>query len=67
MKHKYMECNCYQHFCPICNGGLAICEVCGAAECELTTDCPGFKLGETIKERICRREVDYINGTWIDK
>lgn len=31
--------------CPVCDGGLGVCAVCGAAECELLDmpECPGHK------------------------
>ncbi len=65
MKHKYIvhdkECDC--HF--ICRGGLAVCEICGCAEGELTTDCAGYKYSEESRIEIYAGRLDFQNGEWI--
>jgi hypothetical protein len=35
--------------CYFCDGGLALCTVCGAAEGELLSHCPGFSLSAEAK------------------
>lgn len=29
-----------ERFCPVCEGGLFICKLCGQAEADLAEDCP---------------------------
>lgn len=36
--------------CILCNGGLSKCIICGAAEGELLTFCPGYKLNGEARE-----------------
>lgn len=44
---RHVRCNCdVAHddggwSCPLCSGGLFVCEVCGGAEGAMPTDCPG--------------------------
>ncbi len=40
--HIYHKCN--HTSCYICSGSLFLCNVCGAAEGELLTYCPGYQL-----------------------
>ena len=66
MKHtleSHTNCRRDDH-CPICDGGLANCIVCGAAEGELTTDCPEVQLDEYTKQAVFRAELDYKDGCW---
>ena len=56
--------DCRSEFCSICHGGLAVCVVCGCAEGELPTDCPGFKLGDRAKLAIFNGTMDYKNSVW---
>ena len=50
--------------CAICDGGLAECAVCEAAECQLATECPGVPTTEEQRDGICRGELDFKNGKW---
>lgn len=61
--------NCEKTNCLICDGGLSICEVCGLAEGELTTDCPGEKVSWDKKEFLMSGELDYrlCEGGWVEK
>ena len=43
---------------------LAQCRVCGCAEGDLPTECPGIKIAYETREDIYRGLVDYINGQW---
>ncbi len=51
--------------CPICDGGLALCSVCGGAEGWMTTDCPGEHVPYEKGEAVGRREIDFVDGQWI--
>jgi len=41
--HKHDHCT-NPGVCPICDGGLAMCKVCGGLEGALLETCPGFQL-----------------------
>ena len=67
--HQYWtakECACGADHCPICEGGLAVCKVCGLAEGELTTECPGVPSCEH-SEAICAGLKDFRDGAWWEK
>ena len=38
---------------------LALCKVCGGAECTLPTNCPGRKLTSKELDLICNGELDF--------
>jgi len=38
---------------------LALCKVCGGAECGLPTNCPGRELTYEEMELICNKELDF--------
>jgi hypothetical protein len=44
--HVWFKCAwpCPRAHCHYCDGGLALCIICGAAEGELLSHCPGYKL-----------------------
>lgn len=69
MKHEWYKCppDCENPHCPYCRGGLGLCVVCGAAEGELTTDCPGHKVTEEIKQKVYQGKLDFFGGQWIQK
>lgn len=45
--------------------GLGLCTVCGGAESDLTTHCPGWKLPISIRTNIRAGVVDYKDGRWL--
>lgn len=45
--------------CFVCEGGLALCGVCGGAEACLPTDCPGYRMEPEVAEAVGAGEVDY--------
>jgi len=50
--------------CPICDGGLCVCKICGLAEGELTTECPGVssrKYGSAVYAGM----MDFRDGRWV--
>ena len=67
MKHQWSKCNCNKYNCVICEGNLSICAVCGAAEGELTTECPGVKMTPDQKKGAYTGNLDYYNGEWTRK
>lgn len=67
MKHSYeTHTNCQQRACMVCDGGLAICTVCGCIEGSLATECPGYNCYATHGDRIYAGEIDFVDGEWID-
>ena len=56
---------CDKDHCNICDGGLALCTVCGGAEGSLATDCPGYRLDPDTDEAVYTGELDYRAGHWI--
>lgn len=69
MKHKWIEHkNCSSPgICPICDGGLAACEVCGLIEGSLTTDCPGYRCWQEKGDDIYEGKIDFVNGQWVNQ
>ncbi len=68
-KHTLYKCppECDHPHCPICEGGLALCIVCGGAEGSLPTDCPGYKMSQTQEDNVFNKTLDFINGEWREK
>ena len=62
LKHK----ECEYPYCAICEGGLALCTVCGGAAGSLPTECPGMNMDEETLERVYAGEIDYIHGRWVE-
>jgi hypothetical protein len=68
MEHKYIEHkDCIEPNCYICDGGLAVCEVCSGAEGSLTTECCGKKLSFEQQNQIYAGILDFKNNNWIRK
>lgn len=67
MKHQPVECHCGEPHCPLCIGGLFICQVCGAAEGELATECPGEPLSQAIRVAVWDGVLDFKDGKWWHK
>lgn len=72
MKHQFFDpstCDCDgSDHCVICDGGLALCQVCGLTEGCLTTDCPGQDAFKTHNEAVYAGELDYIDGRgWVEQ
>lgn len=51
--------------CPLCTGGLFQCTLCGSAEGELTTDCPGELVHPNNRELVLAGELNYSEGWWV--
>lgn len=69
MKHIFIEhTNCLEPgTCPICDGGLAVCRVCGLLEGSLTTDCPGYLCWAEKNDDIYQGKIDFVNGHWVNQ
>lgn len=67
MKHIYeTHTDCRTPYCPVCDGGLAICTVCGLIEGSLTTDCPGQESWKQCGDAVYAGLIDFRNGEWVD-
>lgn len=65
--HVYEEHKqCSRLHCPICDGGLAVCTICGCLEGSLASECPGFNCYASHGDRIYNGEVDFRGGEWVD-
>lgn len=56
---------CEDERCFTCNGGLALCTICGGAEATLPTHCPGNRMTTEQQEAVQNKQNDYVNGAWI--
>lgn len=72
MKHVNVDCSCrhgddevlgFMWECPRCQG-LFVCAVCGGAEAELPTECPGVQMTLEEKEAVQGRQLDFRDGSW---
>jgi hypothetical protein len=66
MNHQFEKHeNCQIQNCPVCDGGLSVCAVCGGAEGSLTTDCIGRKLDERELQEVYLGASDFVGNTWV--
>ena len=50
----------------ICDGGLALCALCGHLEGSLTTDCPGTQTHSQYGDLVYAGTIDYRKGAWVE-
>lgn len=50
--------------CPICDGGVFSCSVCGLVEYSLTTECPGVPCFTLMNEDVYAGQADFYRGRW---
>jgi hypothetical protein len=55
---------CSRESCSICEGGLALCTVCGGAEASLPTECPGVRMTQHQQDQVQSGEIDFLEGRW---
>lgn len=62
VKHE----NCDVRGCPICDGGLFVCEVCGGLEGGVPTECPGERMSPQFQhELVYGGLLDFRGGKWV--
>lgn len=67
-QHKYVvHKDCKLNSCIICDGGLALCEVCGLGEGALTTECCGHRVDSDVADDCYIGKQDFINNIWVYK
>lgn len=59
--------DCKDPYCPICQGGLFVCKVCGLTEGSLTTECPGRESWVEYGDAVYTGKADFINGEWVEQ
>lgn len=65
MQHKQVvHIRCQENHCPICEGGLSLCEICGGAEGSMPTECPGVKMTHAQSDAVYAGTLDYRSGSW---
>lgn len=58
--------NCENLYCPICEGGLFVCEVCGGLEGGVPTECPGEQMSPEFQHELVYGGIlDFRGGKWI--
>jgi hypothetical protein len=68
MKHQYVvHRNCTQTDRAICEGGLALCAVCGGLEGALPTECPGRWMSLVEQDQVYLGLLDFLGGKWVWK
>lgn len=74
MKHDYKtpaDCDCVGTICEgrcnICDGGLALCKVCGGAEGSLPKECPGSRMTSDQEDAVYAGTLDFVGGKWVTK
>ncbi len=69
VEHDYYtseSCDCTKDgYCNVCDGGLAICRVCGLTEGSLTTECPGYQCWREKNKDVYEGMIDFRNGEWV--
>lgn len=51
--------------CPICDGGLALCTVCGGREGSLPSRCPGTRMTHDEANWVYEGILDFTDEGWI--
>lgn len=67
-EHTLFRCpsTCALMYCAFCQGGLALCTLCGGAEGTLTTECCGRRLTAAEEEAIHESgTLDFKGGRWV--
>lgn len=59
--------DCQIDYCMICEGGLALCEICGGLEGGLPSECPGEPMSTETQEKVYAGELDFVGEEWVTK
>lgn len=59
--------DCHKPYCSICDGGLAVCTICGLAEGSLTTECPGVASEKEYGDEVYEGRLDFRDGKWTNR
>lgn len=62
--HRLHRCETECEGCQVCEGGLALCDVCGGAEASLPTHCPGVRMDQVAESLVQSGYADYRCGVW---
>jgi hypothetical protein len=67
-EHIYYKCDppC-DIACSFCDSSLALCNICGAGEGELATECPGPDTTKQQRELTMTGMIDFVGGKWVPK
>ena len=66
LKHRCIQhTGCQRERCPVCEGGLCTCEVCGGSEGELPKHCPGAPMTEKQRSAVMDGSIDFQDGAWL--
>ena len=44
---------------------LSSCVTCGAAEAEMATECPGYRLHHDERMAVSNGKLDFVRGRWV--
>ena len=66
MDHVYATCAGCERGCMLCDGGLALCDVCRSLEGALTSECAGRYLSQDEENAVYAGILDYRDGMWIE-
>ena len=64
--HNVKKCREKGGYCPICESGYLVCNVCKLSRKNLTTKCPGFDVSEVVSNEIAKGILDY-DGKWVQQ
>ena len=62
--HRLYRCGPECRGCWCCEGGLALCTVCGGAEDSLPTHCPGARMDSVMEASVQMGVADFRDGEW---
>ena len=64
MNHVWATCPGCERGCILCDGGLALCDVCRCLEGALATECPERPTTQEEERAIYAGTLDYRQGAW---
>lgn len=66
--HVPYDCSpdCSEPHCIYCQGGLLNCIVCGGAEAQAPSECPGVRMTPEQMDAVAARKLDFNGGKWVE-